>query len=1167
MFNHTLLSKYNIWIYQVYSSIKQHKSDDSQIDNYDLAKIFELYSCIQLSNKYNQLFYHYDDIDPSFKELNKMSQNDTGIDACNLVDTIVQAKLRKNGLTWSDCSTFFASRVSYSEQLKQPIIKWNNLIITRNSECKLSNNLLFQKDLFVDQTYSRESIIDYCNKLIENPPTIPKENIKFELRDYQIESVDLIKNNNKNIIICLPTGCGKNVVIIHSFKEKGKYLILVPRIILLEQLKDEIIKFYPTLKTSIQTIGDGDTKFDTKKSITICVYNSVHNLEPYIKSFTKIYVDEAHHIIKPDIYTNFSEDASNDGENTGEDEDNLVSSNYLTIIKSFQKYNNNVYLSATIDQQSNFLFYKKDIRDMITSNHLVDYTLHIPVFNNDPTNKNICEYLLSKYLHLILYCNSQKEGSELNTLLNQLQKGCSEYIDCTTPKKKRNEIIGRYKEGKLKFLVNVRILVEGFDAPITKGVCFMHLPSSKTTIIQIIGRALRLHPEKTIANIILPYSTKEDENNINNFLKVLSLNDSRIRETYKKKKLGGYINIVKSNKNNDISNEENEESELIELRYEEIYNHLGECLNRKKFTPEEKGEYLLEYVNKENKVPLQKYIHKIVIDEIEYEISLGRFYSSLKSGQSIEILDNLINRSDIIKQDVEDYFKYKDEKKKEFTVEEKGTYLLEYVNKENKLPSSKYIHKVIIDNKEYEINLGQFYTGLKYGYNNKLLIDLINKNNIIKQDIERYNNTKEEKKSEKEFTLEEKTKYLLEYVIKENKVPLQKYIHKILIENKEYEINLGQFYSSLKAGQSKEILINLISKNDIIKQDVERYNKTKEEKKNNKDFTLKEKVKYLLEYVIKENKVPSQNYIHKIIIDNKEYEINLGQFYSSLKAGQSKEILIDLINENDTIKQNIEEYNKTKEDKKNNKEFTLEEKVKYLLEYVNKEKKTPIAKYVCKVTIENKEYELKLGIFYDGMKQGHNNKTLNKLINENNIIKQDIENYNKTKEENKDKRVFTPAEKAQYLFDYVNKEKKVPSITYIHKVIIDNKEYEISLGKFLQSSRQGCNKDILHDLMKKNDIIKQYIENYNKTKEENKDKRVFTPVEKGQYLLDYIKKEKKIPSAKCVHKVIIDNKEYKINLGRFYTSLKSGHNKEILNDLINKNDIIKQNIKEYLKNK
>ena len=35
-------------------------------------------------------------------------------------------------------------------------------------------------------------------------------------------------------------------------------------------------------------------------------------------------------------------------------------------------------------------------------------------------------------------------GKDLNIILNQLQKGCSEYIDCNTSKKKRNEIVNRY---------------------------------------------------------------------------------------------------------------------------------------------------------------------------------------------------------------------------------------------------------------------------------------------------------------------------------------------------------------------------------------------------------------------------------------------------------------------------------------------------------------------------------------------------------------------------------------------------------------------------------------------------------------------------------------------------------------------------------------------------
>jgi superfamily II DNA or RNA helicase len=76
-------------------------------------------------------------------------------------------------------------------------------------------------------------------------------NEDFKLRDYQIEAIDIIKNNKKNVIINLPTGTGKNSVIIYSMNNESKYLILVPRIILMDQLKNEIIKHNSKMKSKI----------------------------------------------------------------------------------------------------------------------------------------------------------------------------------------------------------------------------------------------------------------------------------------------------------------------------------------------------------------------------------------------------------------------------------------------------------------------------------------------------------------------------------------------------------------------------------------------------------------------------------------------------------------------------------------------------------------------------------------------------------------------------------------------------------------------------------------------------------------------------------------------------------------------------------------------------
>ena len=626
-------NKYIINIFERYTDLKKSKKED--FDNNDLWKIFEYYSCIKLTEEYKKPFYEYDDIDPNFKELNKMSRNDTGIDCSDLLNTIVQCKLRKNTLTWKECSTFFGSQVIFSSELKKPIIRWDNLIITRNDDCTLSENLLERKELFIDKTYNKNELIDFCENLIIKPPKYPVFNEDFKLRDYQIESINIIQENKKNVIINLPTGTGKNSVIIYSLEENKKYLILVPRIILMDQLKKEIIKHNSKIKNKIQLIGDGNNTFNENKLITICVFNSVHLIENCCINFEKIFIDEAHHIYKPAIYyendeddniniinencnyeledhlSEFDDDITNeyysDTDDILDDTEDILDDteyelinikNYTKIIKSLVKYNNNVYLSATIDKNDDFEYYSQDIRTMIDLKYLCDYQINIPIFNEDPTNKNICEHLLKYYRNIIIYCNSHKEGNLINNLINVLQLNSSEYIDCNTPKKKRDIIIEKYKNGKIPFLVNVRILVEGFDAPITKGVCFMHLPTNKTTLIQIIGRCLRLHPTKTIANIILPFSSNEDQKNICNFLKVIAKNDSRIKKSFENKTLGGYISIENINPDDD-------ENKDIEFKYNMIYNSFGILQNGEEIWMI-KFEELKKYINENCKRPSLK---------------------------------------------------------------------------------------------------------------------------------------------------------------------------------------------------------------------------------------------------------------------------------------------------------------------------------------------------------------------------------------------------------------------------------------------------------------------------------------------------------------------------------------------------------------------------------
>jgi superfamily II DNA/RNA helicase len=210
---------------------------------------------------------------------------------------------------------------------------------------------------------------------------------------------------------------------------------------------------------------------------------------------------------------------------------------------------------------------------MIDSKFLADYNIVVPIFEADPTDINICKYIVHKrLLSSIVYCDSIAASIDICKKLNAIEPNFARVISCNTTKTSRAIILKKYQEGKISCIVNCRILTEGFDAPITKHIVLMHMPSSKTTIIQIIGRALRLHPSKKYAQIHLPFSNREDGSDVAKFFEILAKNDARIMRSYKTKQLGGYINVVSGGSEEDLTDD-------FKMKYDLVYNSLGKLQN------------------------------------------------------------------------------------------------------------------------------------------------------------------------------------------------------------------------------------------------------------------------------------------------------------------------------------------------------------------------------------------------------------------------------------------------------------------------------------------------------------------------------------------------------------------------------------------------------------
>jgi hypothetical protein len=108
-----------------------------------------------------------------------------------------------------------------------------------------------------------------------------------------------------------------------------------------------------------------------------------------------------------------------------------------------------------------------------------------------------------------------------------------------------------FKAGTIWCVVSVRTLAIGFDAPITTAVCFLHMPSSATFAVQVVGRALRLHPHKRMAFVVLPlvcgYDERGDSNDqcaarARDFMRVLAHVDTRFALALRRRGVG-YVDV------------------------------------------------------------------------------------------------------------------------------------------------------------------------------------------------------------------------------------------------------------------------------------------------------------------------------------------------------------------------------------------------------------------------------------------------------------------------------------------------------------------------------------------------------------------------------------------------------------------------------------------------
>ncbi|NLF33152.1 MAG: hypothetical protein GX591_19985, partial [Planctomycetes bacterium] len=97
---------------------------------------------------------------------------------------------------------------------------------------------------------------------------------------------------------------------------------------------------------------------------------------------------------------------------------------------------------------------------------------------------------------VLVFASGVQHALHVQRVLGQIGFECGFVCGDTLPFE-RAETLRRFKDGELKFLVNVNVLTTGFDAPNIDCVALLRPTMSPGLYYQMVGRGFRLHPSKT----------------------------------------------------------------------------------------------------------------------------------------------------------------------------------------------------------------------------------------------------------------------------------------------------------------------------------------------------------------------------------------------------------------------------------------------------------------------------------------------------------------------------------------------------------------------------------------------------------------------------------------------------------------------------------------------
>ena len=340
------------------------------------------------------------------------------------------------------------------------------------------------------------------------------------LRNYQQEAVnavyDHLRTQDDNPCVVIPTAGGKTPVMATICRDavthwSGRVLVLAHVKELLEQAVDKLYTMAPDLWNQIGVYSAGLKSRDTEHSIIVAGIQSVYKRACELGPFDLILIDEVH-MLPPageGRYRTFLADAK------------IVNPNVRLIGLTATPYRMSTGTICSPDNLLNHVCYEVGVRELIEQGYLcplkskasrrkVDTSeLHVrggefvageveALMGDETLVRSACqeivEYTQSRNATLI-FAAGVNHAKHVQKVLAESGIECG-FVCGDTSATERTETLQRFKDGQLKYLVNVNVLTTGFDAPNIDCVALLRPTNSPGLYYQMVGRGFRLHPSK-----------------------------------------------------------------------------------------------------------------------------------------------------------------------------------------------------------------------------------------------------------------------------------------------------------------------------------------------------------------------------------------------------------------------------------------------------------------------------------------------------------------------------------------------------------------------------------------------------------------------------------------------------------------------------------------------